>query len=190
MARSVRNRARMGAALSAAALAAAALTATLAPVAHAAPATGSGGSGGNGVVADTTRHCVILLDKIKPGEDTSRVRAKECAIGKKPEVAANSVLLMTWYQLTKYGGESTYIEGGAKCDSEGYGIRDVGAGMWDGPWWNNRISSFKVYNNCDYTTLYNGYNYGGDRHKSYRGNENDVGNYMDNRTSSLTIRDN
>lgn len=141
-----------------------------------------------GVTPGSVRHCVIVLDKIRPGETTSRVRAHECAVGKLPRIAASSTLLMTWYQYTSFGGESTRIEGyDGPCDSSGYGISDVGAGWWGGSWWDNRISSFKVYNHCNWTTYFTNVNYGGDGSAS-RGSERDVGDLVDNRISSMTTR--
>ena len=68
----------------------------------------------------------------------------------------SGTLLMTWYADANYGGANTQIvQYSGPCDSTGYGIRYVGDS------WNDKISSFKTFNNCNTVTAYTNSNYGG-----------------------------
>lgn len=92
-----------------------------------------------------------------------------------------AALLMTWYENADYQGASTEIrKGSGGCNSEGYGISYVGNG------WNDRISSFKVWNNCLYTRAYTNANYGGSC-KEFYGNIPYVGNDFNDRISSFIV---
>ena len=109
--------------------------------------------------ARAEQHCVILLDRLHPGEETSRVLKKTCA--DRPDAPALraasglGTLLIIVYQDIRYGGASTAIEGRyGPCDQEGYGIRDLGS-------WRNRLSSFKAFNWCNFVAAWDNINYGG-----------------------------
>jgi hypothetical protein len=105
--------------------------------------------------------CRITLAKLEPGETQSRVLSYTCAasageLENASIVPAASVLLMTWYQDIGFGGPSTQLFGSAgPCDAEGYGFANVGAA------WNDRISSFKAFNNCNRAVAFTNINFGG-----------------------------
>jgi len=137
------------------------------------------------------RYCVVVIDKLKPGEADSKVLAKKCAATPAARAALaaplEGTLLMTWYVDAYYGGGNTEIRSyGGPCDREGYGISDVNDG-W-GPWgWNDTISSFKTWNNCHDVTAYENINYGGSAW-GYNGNVDYVGDWANDKISSFLIR--
>ncbi|MCS0635049.1 hypothetical protein NX801_05130 [Streptomyces sp. LP05-1] len=109
--------------------------------------------------AAPARHCVVVLDQLRPGESASRVLSRDCATGTEAPAptgrAAAATLLMTWYADIDYGGDSTQIRGSyGGCNAEGYGFAYVGDA------WNDRISSFKTFNSCDTVSGYDHANYG------------------------------
>ena len=130
--------------------------------------------------------CQIVLAKLQPGEQTSRVLSSQCAQGNQQLAAPQSgTLLMTWYVDANYGGRSTNIYGDAgPCDSSGYGISYVN--NWTTQNWNDVISSFKVWNNCTWTRAYTNANYGG-KCQLYDGNTSYVGARMNDQISSFWI---
>lgn len=92
-------------------------------------------------------HCVVVLDKLKPGQHTSPVVSRFC--GSTARTSKAYALLMTTYWDADYGGNSTqYFGRSGGCDSDGYGIPAVGYPD------NTNISSFKTDNNCNYTNLW------------------------------------
>jgi hypothetical protein len=133
----------------------------------------------------THKNCQIVLDKLQPGETTSKVLSSQCTTANQPLVApAASALLMTWYVNISYGGDSTTIYGKAgPCDSAGYGIGYVGDA------WNDTISSFKVWNNCNYTSAFANKNYGGACQK-YNANVPFVGSALNDEISSFWVSSN
>lgn len=142
-----------------------------APAAHAASQT-----------AAQAEHCQIVVAKLQPGEQTSRVLSSQCVQGTQPLVAPlGSTLLMSWYKDANYYGASTLIYGYyGPCDSAGYGIAYVGNA------WNDVISSFKVWNNCYYSRAYTNSNYGGTCAR-YHLNVPWVGSTMNDRISSFWL---
>ena len=72
-------------------------------------------------------------------------------------VAASSVTAAIVYEAASYGGASNTYLASSACDSNP--DVDHQAGL-SGSSWDNRISSFKSYNNCQ-TTLWTGYTYNG-----------------------------
>ncbi|GAA4909071.1 hypothetical protein [Streptomonospora salina] len=109
---------------------------------------------------DDTRHCVITLDAVAPGETSSEVVDRDCAPGEEgrrlQRAATASTLIMTWYQDRNYAGDTADIrKSGGPCDSRGYGISDVGF------LWHDEISSFKTWNGCTVTRAYEHSDYGG-----------------------------
>ncbi len=126
--------------------------------------------------------CVMVVAPLRPGETISRIESYQCARTGQPVVVPNaSTLIMTWYVGDRYNGASTRIYGRyGPCDSEGYGINYVGDA------WNDRITSFKVWNNCAYTRAYTAANYGGDCNAWY-GNVSNVGNYFNDKISSFWV---
>ncbi|WP_116245268.1 hypothetical protein [Nocardiopsis sp. FIRDI 009] len=114
----------------------------------------------NAEAVKTTTHCVITLDAPAPGSEQSRVASQFCDTDPQAAVLqdarAASTLLMTWYSSNYYNGSSTQLRGSAgPCDSSGYGVAYVGDE------WNDRIGSYRLFNNCRLTTLYEHSNYGG-----------------------------
>jgi hypothetical protein len=132
------------------------------------------------------KQCVMVVDHLHPGQRTSRVLAYTCATGNQqlqiPNICIGQrTLLMSWYVDANYGGSSTLIYGcGGPCDSAGYGIAYVGDG------WNDRISSYKVWNNCFYSRAYTNSNYGGTCQR-YHNNVPWVGSTMNDKISSFWV---
>ncbi|MDR7275998.1 hypothetical protein [Catenuloplanes atrovinosus] len=136
-------------------------------------------------------HCVVVLDKLRPGETTSRVVSRQCA--DTPEAArqkhqeayagaAAATLLLTLYADINYGGASTVLEGNAgACDTAGYGFRDLGS-------WRNRISSFKRFNWCQRVQGFDLVNYGGAAYGPWTTDTPWVGSAANDRIDSLQTR--
>ncbi|MGP4027456.1 hypothetical protein [Actinomadura sp. 3N407] len=131
-----------------------------------------------------TRHCRIVLDRLQPGEKFSRVISRTCS-DNQADLGINArVDLMTWYEHADYGGSSTTVKGDyGPCDQEGYGIRDTGIGGFE---WRLIISSFKVYNNCNWSQAYTNTNYGGTVNIFYQ-NVRNVGSDMNDKIRSFII---
>lgn len=133
-------------------------------------------------------YCAMVIEKLKPGERTSKVvheatcGADRAAVKSQLGLAASGTLLMTWCEnINCYLGWGTDIYGNdGPCDGQGYGISYVGWGF------NDAISAFLVYNSCDNTWAFDHENYGGDM-QSYYGNVMWVGYYMNDRISSFKI---
>jgi hypothetical protein len=154
---------------------------SFAPTAHAASQT-----------AARAEHCQIVLAKLQPGETTSRILSQQCSTQpvatsneRPPVIRADcpfgSTHLMRWWADIYYSGAYTDICGwSGPCDSSGYGISYVGNA------WNDRISSFQVFNHCYYTRAYVNANYGGDC-RAYAGDTDWVGSYMNDKISSFRI---
>src|SRR5207249_4781821 len=120
-------------------------------------------------------YCRIVIAKLQPGETTSRVLSQQCsnqplAISStqtqllmatshmqplQPTLPLQvgcplfSTHLMRWWADIQYSGSFTDVCGrSGPCDSSGYGFSYVGDS------WNDRISSFQVFNHCTYTRAY------------------------------------
>lgn len=137
------------------------------------------------------KHCVIVLEKLHPGESVSRVQSKQCTTGDQPLVVpAARVQLMTMHEDIRYGGASNKIYGSdGPCDADGYGVGDFKD--WFPPpldgFWNNRISSFELWSNCNATSAFDGTRYTGTC-QNYSGYQIDwVGSKMNDKISSLWI---
>ncbi|MEU1534010.1 hypothetical protein [Streptomyces fagopyri] len=105
------------------------------------------------------RNCVIVLDKLQPGQTSSRVLSRSCTTGTASAQAQpsgiQSTLLMTWYADANQSGASTQIRGSSGgCDASGYGIAYVGDD------WNDRISSYKLFGTCNSIDAYDTSDYG------------------------------
>ena len=114
--------------------------------------------GGKPMPAAAGRHCVVVLDKLRPGQTSSRVISQTCADrADAPALtmaAATSTLLLVLYEHVNYGGASTRITGAyGPCDAEGYGVSALVSS------WRNRVSSLKGFNYCNVVEIYNGINY-------------------------------
>jgi hypothetical protein len=115
--------------------------------------------GGKPMPAGAGQHCVVVLDKLRPGQTTSRVLSRTCAdradAPALTKAAAASTLLLVLYQDVNFGGASTRITGAyGPCDAEGYGFSNLGS-------WRNKVSSLKGFNWCNVVDLYDNINYGG-----------------------------
>ena len=130
--------------------------------------------------------CQVVLDRLHPGEHESRVLLKQCARpGERlaaPTLTSATVLIMTWYEHIRYGGASTRIYGVyGPCDSAGYGIHQFDS------FWNDRVSSFKVWNNCNYTRGYLNKDYGGTPCGRWYGSVDWVGWTFNDKLSSFWV---
>ncbi|KAB2352314.1 peptidase inhibitor family I36 protein [Actinomadura rudentiformis] len=127
-------------------------------------------------------HCRVVLDRVQPGEEASRVTSRTCSTDR-AELGINAkTLLMTWYEHSNYNGWSTYVEGDwGPCDRVGYKILDTGNT------WRNMISSFKVWNSCDNVHAYQETNLKG-TNMWYHGNRSYVGDTMNDKIRSIWIQ--
>lgn len=109
-----------------------------APAAHAASSS----------TAQTT-HCAVILPP--QHEQISRLL---CAQGNQPLVVpSNCITLATVFVDTRFRGASTPLIGcSGPCDAAGYHFDNMPSGF------NNDISSYKVFNNCNVVRLYDGTN--------------------------------
>jgi hypothetical protein len=134
-----------------------------------------------------SRYCAIIIEKLKPGEKTSKV-VREATCGADHAAVTSqlgpmtSTLLMHWCQNANcFGGWGTDIYGSdGPCDQLGYGISFVGWGF------NDAISAWNVYNSCNNTWAFDHENYYGDW-QQYYGNVGYCGNFMNDRISSFKI---
>lgn len=95
------------------------------------------------------RRCVVVLDKLKPGQKVSSVVSRKCGNAAQTAVSDQYGLLMTAYWDVGYGGDSIQFFGRqGPCDNDGYGIPVVGYPD------NDNISSFTTDNNCNFTNLW------------------------------------
>jgi hypothetical protein len=103
--------------------------------------------GGTPMPAAAGQHCVVVLDKLRPGQTTSRVLSQTCAeradAPALTKAAAASTLLLVLYEHVTYG----------PCDAEGYGVSALVSS------WRNRVSSLKGFNYCNVVEIYDGINY-------------------------------
>ncbi|WP_171168080.1 hypothetical protein [Streptomyces sp. I05A-00742] len=107
------------------------------------------------------RHCITVLDKLKPGERESRVIEHRCTDQGESEADLRSqvplarALLLKHWDLSRYGGDSDEFYGrDGGCDAAGYGIPDLGELA-------NKVSSFRSYGTCSAVTGYVDGRYGG-----------------------------
>jgi hypothetical protein len=136
--------------------------------------------------------CAIVIGKAAPGK-LSPVRDRVCGTKASVSKAVKAdTLLMEWFENADNSPSSlTRILGDAgPCDLDGYRLRT------DGGWldWDNMISGFNAYNDCEVATGYDLRNLSGDRGTW---SENDpcscllvpwVGSYMNDRIESFWIR--
>ncbi|MGW3139919.1 hypothetical protein [Streptomyces sp. NPDC001139] len=135
----------------------------------------------------TTQRCVIVLDKLQPGQTSSRILSHTCTTGAKSTQAqpssVQSTLLMTWYADANEGGASTQIRGGSGgCDASGYGIAYVGDD------WNDRISSYKLFGTCNTVDAYDNRDYGSEIYYCGRCTGDNIPWAANDRISSMWIR--
>ncbi|MBA2395244.1 MAG: hypothetical protein H0V70_21155 [Ktedonobacteraceae bacterium] len=133
--------------------------------------------------ATQAEHCLVVLEALHAGESTSRVLSQQCTQGDQQRVTPNICFthLMRWWADANHRGAFTDVCGQyGKCDSAGYGFNYVGSA------WNDRISSFQVFNNCTYTRAYENANYSGIC-QAYNGDIDNVGSALNDHISSFRI---
>jgi hypothetical protein len=147
--------------------------------------------GGKPMPAAAGQHCAVVLDKLRPGQSTSRVLSRTCADRADAPVlttaAATSTLLLVLYEHINYGGASTKIYGSyGPCDAEGYGVSALVSS------WRNRVSSLKGFNYCNVVEIYNGISYAEFlASRGAGGSRLDwdwVGSYANDKTDSILMR--
>jgi hypothetical protein len=133
-------------------------------------------------------HCQVVLDKVRPGESSSRVLSSQCARAGQTLVAPRaSVPILTIYEHLNYGGRSKTFYGSAgPCDASGYAINDVGGIPLHPSWWRTRVSSLYYGNNCIYQNGYTGFNRTGTC-AHYHHNTGYVGASMNDRIVSFRV---
>jgi hypothetical protein len=90
--------------------------------------------------------------------------------------------LATLYQDINYtGSRYTFCGDYGTCDRAGYGFRDMGG------FGNNSLSSFKVYDGCNRTQLFDLNDFRGDS-MIYVGSRPWVGTTMNDRATSFEVR--
>jgi hypothetical protein len=144
-------------------------------------------SAASAAVAEAPQECQIVLAEAavvdgRPVLPKEPIMSAECAgPGEKLAAPRASTLLMTWYSSYNYGGSSTKIYGsGGPCDSAGYGFPDMGT-----PEWNDRVRSWKVFNNCNYSAAWQHAVWGGYCHRYY--SQVPDASYMDGGISSMWL---
>ncbi|MFI6298956.1 hypothetical protein ACIBEJ_45720 [Nonomuraea sp. NPDC050790] len=139
------------------------------------------------------KFCVVEVGKSVDG-GFSPVKSETCSDSPNSAAfraaGAPDVLLMEWF-WNAYNNppDITRIIVSAEegpCDSSGYRLRPNLI-------WDNEISGFYTYSNCRSVTIYDGYRQNGDSSYWFDGrgdgpNVGYVGDYMNDRTSSLWIR--
>lgn len=141
--------------------------------------------------------CAFVLDPLEPGQELSRVVAQECAADEEDleSTLAGSTLLMYGFEHANYNeGQSgqVFIWSGSAgpCDTEGYGIRQLGVDPITGFDWNDKLSSFQTFNLCHEVNLfehrqYNAFENG--RRGFYVGSTRYVGDAMNDITTSIHV---
>ena len=132
--------------------------------------------------ASPVQNCQVVLGQTAAPGTASPVLSTQCApAGRALAAPAASTLLMTWYDGYNFSGNSTKYYGAyGPCDNLGYGI------PWVGTAWNDRIRSWRMFNNCVYSSAFLDINYGGSYCGKYKGAVAD-GSYMDAQISSFWI---
>jgi hypothetical protein len=127
------------------------------------------------------RNCVVVLDKLHPGQQVSDVLETSCATGTASSALICSDPLVRMFENLNYGGYGyTFCGGYGTCDAAGYGFRDMGG------FGNNILSSFKVYDACKFVRIYDSVNFG-NLMVTYYGNRSYVGDQYNDRTSSFRV---
>jgi hypothetical protein len=99
------------------------------------------------------QHCAVVLDRLQPGETSSRALRQQCSADEASlqSVVAVSTPLVKFFDCTGWHepcGSVTFYGTYGTCDRSGYGWRYVGDA------WNDRFSSLLVYAGCWTTVLY------------------------------------
>lgn len=128
---------------------------TLTPPSSATPTQGTEATG-------PVKHCVTVIEKLKPGERESRIVERTCttdvqvAEATKARMSSFRSLLVQYFEHPDWKGASDSIYGwGSSCDASGYGIPNTAP-------FENRISSWYTYGTCDHTIAWVNTRYGGE----------------------------
>jgi hypothetical protein len=130
-------------------------------------------------VPSESRTCVIVVDKVRPGEQTSHVLRSECASSPTGKAAlqrsvSDETLLMIGYEDADYN---------TTTGDSFYGIRNIGDD------WNDKLSSFRTYGNCEEVNLFEHERYNlfqDGRRGFYVGDTSYVG-FMNDLTTSIHV---
>ena len=103
-----------------------------------------------------------------------------------------SNILIVFYENSNYGGKDlTILTSGSQCIyGVSYGWTSMPVYQYSGPFgttynfnWNDKVSSFRPYYNCELVELFSDNNYTGAR-QCFQGDTSYVGDVMNDRTSS------
>ena len=129
-------------------------------------------------------HCIVVIDKVRPGETSSRVVRSACG-EQVPATTAAEVPLITYYEHLNFAGRSKTVYGSAgPCDADGYRIGNVGD-LWC-LFWNVNITSFRYGSGCYYVNAYDHVNLNGTCWH-YNGNTGYVGASANDTISSFRV---
>lgn len=115
----------------------------------------------------THERCVTVLAAKAPGEKTSRVLHRSCAVETFEQSARaratgvgpmDSTLLAVFWEDVDFGGDESDVYGDdGTCDHEGYGIAD----MDDVQDETEGVSSYQLVGNCDVSEKFSDYDFEG-----------------------------
>lgn len=118
----------------------------------------------NGIVAGPSNErvyrCVVLLEPIRPGEQSSKASEPVCSDGPINTVNGvsldSSYLIAKFYDWTNYGILLVEYYGSSACSpTTSYGVPDLPDNL------DNRFASGQAYSNCDHIYVYDFNNYSG-----------------------------
>lgn len=156
-----------------------------AAAAHASAVPGAGAESG----AKKTTYCMVVIDKLKPGQSASRVESRSCAdspTASAVRVPAEDVALATFFENEDFdeGGYYTTVVGhDGTCDKSGYGLTDM-TGVELAV---NGITSYYVWGNCTASRLYTDTYYGGTQSPVFYGDVANVGQVFNDNFYSMKL---
>jgi hypothetical protein len=135
-----------------------ALATTLARPTQAGASTHSASGPARAAANQPSENCQIVLDKLRPGERSSRILSQQCVPAGQPLVAPQGrTLLMTWYSNANLKGARTNVYGKyGPCDSSGYVISNTNQ-LGTTSYWGYYISSYRVFSHCYWSTAFSDY---------------------------------
>jgi hypothetical protein len=129
---------------------------------------------------DEGQYCVMVLDKLQPGEAVSKVVKSACSTDAASVLATCADPLIRIFWDINYGPPGvTYCGNAGPCDASGYGIGYLGS-------FANQVSSFKVYDTCNFTRLFD-YTYYRGETITYVGSRSWVGSTFNDRAESIRV---
>lgn len=121
------------------------------------------------------RYCLTEVARINPSEPTTSIIGRICSDRHDPGSTLpagtdmrQETLLVTFYQNVDYGGlfDSISSQNGG-CNAAGYSLPDL-KGIGGG------ITSYQLFNRCDFATYWTGVGFTGRKH-THKGNDPNVG---------------